>query len=144
MGEAKQLQFDTGVITYNINGKVELSFNPADVSFIERLYGVVEELDRKQEKYKKTVEEAKDTKEVFEISRKIDGEMREALDGVFNQPVCGALFDGMSIYAVSTETGLPVWVNFILAILDESDASMTGAEGRARDRLKKYTSKYHR
>jgi len=136
MGEAKQLQFDTGVITYNINGKVELSFNPADVSFIERLYGVVEELDRKQEKYKKTVEEAKDTKEVFEISRKIDGEMREALGG--------ALFDGMSIYAVSTETGLPVWVNFILAILDESDASMTGAEGRARDRLKKYTSKYHR
>lgn len=144
MEEAKALQFDTGLVTYNVNGKTELTFNPADVAFIDRLYSIVEQLDAKQSGYKEEIEAVKETKEVFEVSRKIDREMREIIDSAFNIPVCDAIFDGMSVYAIATNTGLPVWMNFILAIFDESDAAMHSAEKRGRDRLAKYTSKYHR
>ena len=33
----KELNFDTGLVTYDLNGKVEVTFNPSDSNFVERL-----------------------------------------------------------------------------------------------------------
>lgn len=34
----KELNFESGLVTYSLNGKCEVSFNPTDSNFIERLY----------------------------------------------------------------------------------------------------------
>ena len=48
----KELNFDSGLTTYSLNGKCEVSFNPTDSNFVEKLYSAFEELDKKQEGYK--------------------------------------------------------------------------------------------
>ena len=45
----KELNFDSGLVTYSLNGKCEVSFNPTDSNFVERLYSAFEDLDKKQE-----------------------------------------------------------------------------------------------
>ena len=47
----KELSFDSGLVTYSLNGKCEVSFNPTDSNFVEKLYSAFEELDKKQEGY---------------------------------------------------------------------------------------------
>ena len=44
----KELNFDTGLVTYDLNGKAEVTFNPSDSNFVERLYSAFEDLDKKQ------------------------------------------------------------------------------------------------
>ena len=57
----KELSFDSGLVTYSLNGKCEVSFNPTDSNFVEKLYSAFEELDKKQEGYKAQIEKIADT-----------------------------------------------------------------------------------
>ena len=139
MDEKKELRFDTGVVTYQINGGFELTFNPTDIVFIERLYDTFYALDEKQEAYKAEVEAAQ-KREVFEIARRRDTEMREMLDGVLGEGASTQLFGGMNVYALAD--GLPVWANLLLTILDETDSVMNSEKARGDSRLRKYTEKY--
>ena len=56
----RELSFDSGLVTYTVNGKCRVSFNPTDSNFAYRLYSAFEELHEKQESYKKRLEEIKD------------------------------------------------------------------------------------
>ncbi len=136
------LNFDTGIKTFSVNGKVEVSFNPTDAFFVERLYSTFEELDRKQDSYKAEVSREGDKRKIFEIARRMDGEMREMIDGIFQQPVCEEIFGGMNVYALSE--GLPVWCNFLLAIMDETDTTFAREQKATNPRIQKYTAKYHK
>lgn len=51
----KELNFDSGLVAYSLNGKCEVSFNPTDSNFVERLYSAFEDLDKKQESYKENI-----------------------------------------------------------------------------------------
>lgn len=135
----KALQIDTGLVTYDLNGKVELTFNPTDVAFVERLFNTFDTLDKKQDEYKAEVEKA-DRREIFGIMRKRDAEMRELIDGAFETPVCDALFGDMSVYAIAN--GLPVWANLLLAVMDEVDATYTAEQTKTHARVRKYSEKY--
>lgn len=140
----KELNFDSGIVTYQINGKFELSVNPSDVFFVEKLYEAFELLDKKQGEYQKAVEAVKENKGLFDVAHKIDHEMRDIINQAFGQDVCAPLFDEVSVYAISANTGMPVWMNLMFAVLDEIDGIVNGAQKKASERLKKYTSKYHR
>ena len=65
----KELNFDSGLVTYSLNGKCEVSFNPTDSNFVERLYSAFEELDKKQESFKAQMEGMTDNKAVFDFAR---------------------------------------------------------------------------
>ena len=65
----KELSFDSGLTTYSLNGKCEVSFNPTDSNFVERLYSAFEDLDKKQESYKAQIEKMTDKREIFEFAR---------------------------------------------------------------------------
>ena len=65
----KELNFDSGLVTYSLNGKWEVSFNPTDSNFVERLYSAFEDLDKKQESYKAQIEKMVDKKEIFEFAK---------------------------------------------------------------------------
>ena len=136
----KEIQIETGVVEYNLNGKVTVQFNPTDSGFIERLYTAFEELDEKQEGYKDKVEKVTDKKELFSIARERDAEMRNIIDSVFDVPVSEKLFGGMNVYALSG--GLPVWCNLMLAIMDEIDDKVDKEQKLAKPRVDKYTAKY--
>ena len=139
--ENKALQFDTGLVTYDLNGACQVSFNPTDSAFVERLFTTFDELDKKQEAYKAEVERAQ-KREIFDIARKRDAEMREMIDNALGFPVCERVFGTMNVYALAN--GLPVWANLLLAIMDEIDTSFAREQKLTDGRIRKYSAKYHK
>ena len=135
-----EIRFDIGVVRYNINGAVEVNFNPTDLEFAKRLFATFDALDEKQQEFEQFRGETADAKALFEFDRKLDGEMREILDGLFDVPVCEALFGNMSCYAFAN--GLPVWCNLVLAVMDEMKVSYAAEQKKTNPRLQKYLDKY--
>lgn len=141
----KELVFDTGLVEFNVNGVCTISFNPTDSGFVERLVGAFDVLEQKQSEYEKEARiaaEKENKKEIFEVARRRDTEMREIIDNVFERPVSADLFGHMNVYAMAS--GLPVWCNFMLAVVDEIDAAISNEQKATGERLKKYTEKYQR
>lgn len=135
-----ELQTSTGVVEYNLNGKVKVHFNPSDAAFVKKLMGVFETMEQKQKEAKQEINGANDPKRVFEIADAYDAEMRTMLDSIFDVPVCDALFGTMNVYALADD--LPVWMNLLLTILDVCAASYDGIDEKMEYRIKKYTAKY--
>lgn len=135
------LNFDTGIVTYSVNESCEVSFNPTDSAFVEKLFNAFDSLDKKQDAYKAEIEKIGDKREIFEIARKRDTEMREIIDEIFG-PVSSSLFGSMNVYAIAN--GLPVWCNFLLAVMDEVDTTFAREQKATNPRIAKYTSKYHK
>ena len=134
-----ELNFGDGLVTYTINGKCDVSFNPTDSNFVERLYLAFEELDKKQEGYKAQIEKMGDKKQIFAFARERDAEMRKIIDSVFDAPVADALFGGMNVYAMAE--GAPVWCNLMLAVMDEIDNTFSREQKFTNPRIKKYIDK---
>ena len=61
------LQFDTGLVTYKLNDVCEVQFNPTDNNFAERLFKSFDDLENRQEVWKKQVERMADKKEIFDF-----------------------------------------------------------------------------
>ena len=137
-----ELQFSTGLVSYSLNGRCEVAFNPTDSTFVEKLFDTFSVLDKKQEDYRKEIEKTSDRMEIFEIARARDAEMREMIDGVFGAPVCQTLFGGMNVYALAD--GLPVWANLLLAVMDEIDTGFAREQKLTNPRIAKYTAKYQK
>ena len=137
-----ELQFSTGLVSYSLNGRCEVAFNPTDSTFVEKLFDTFSVLDKKQEDYREEIEKTSDRMEIFEIARARDAEMREMIDGVFGTPVCQALFGGMNVYALAD--GLPVWANLLLAVMDEIDTGFAREQKLTNPRIAKYTAKYQK
>jgi len=138
----KVLQFDTGLVTYHLNEQCDVVFNPTDSVFVEKLYAAFNDLDRKQEAYQEQVSRMTDRAKIFDLMRERDKEMRELIDGVFDAPVCAMLFGGMNVYAMAS--GLPVWANLMLAIMDEVDTAFAREQKATNPRVQKYMAKYHK
>ena len=134
------IKIATGVEKININDKVTIEFNPTDSEVVEKIYSTFEELDKKQDAYKAEVERCADKKEIFEIARRRDQEMREMLDGLFGKPICAPLFGTMNVYAMAD--GLPVWCNLMLAIVDQIDTTFSRQQKLTNPRIKKYSERW--
>lgn len=137
-----ELRFETGLQTYSINGKAEVSFNATDSDFVERLYQVFERLDKKQSEYETQAQKLADKVKVFDFMRERDKEMRDDIDNLFGSPVCEAVFGRMNVFALAS--GLPVWCNLLLSIMDEIDTSFSREQKATNPRLKKYLAKYNK
>lgn len=135
----KTISFETGLVTYNLNDKIEVSFNPTDTVFVEGLFNAFDELDKKQDAYKAEIEKA-EKREIFDIAKKRDAEMRELIDKTLGAPVCDALFGEMNVYALAN--GLPIWANLLLAIIDEVDVTFAKEQKLTDGRIKKYSQRY--
>lgn len=138
----KELNFDSGVVSYSLNGKCEVSFNPADRVFAERFYNAVDEMGKLQDEYAKKAEARQGPEGAFDLARERDVEMSKVLDGLFNAPVCEAVFGSMSLCAFAN--GFPVWLNLMLSILDEIEANIGDIQKQADPRIAKYKAKYQK
>lgn len=135
------ISFGKGDVSYTINGgEATVVFNPTDLSFIERIFSTFDALDGKQEYYNAEIEKAKDNAAVFKIAREMDANMRAIIDAAFESDVCAQVFGKTSVYALAD--GLPLWVNFMLAVIDETDSAFVREKKATNPRIQKYTKKY--
>lgn len=129
------LNFQTSRKTYTVNGKNEISFDPADINFVHRLFDLMEELEKQQG------EGPKETDNVFEEFARRDKEMRAKIDAVFDEPVCDLVFGATNVF--SPAGGLPVCMNFLLAVIDEVDVA-SEAETETSEKVEAYIHKYEK
>lgn len=137
-----ELRIETGVVEFDLNGVCKIAFNPTDSAIVEKIFNTFDELERKQEAYKAEVERCANGKEIFEIARHRDAEMREKIDQLFDQPVCEALFGRMNVYALAD--GLPVWANLLLAVIDQIDTTFAREQKATNPRIAKYTQRWRK
>lgn len=137
----KTLNFDTGIVTYSLNDKCEISINPTDSKLVSRLISLVDRLGLKREEYAAEMEKA-NTADVFDISCRFDAEMRADIDAALGAEVCDAVFGNMSVLALAD--GLPVFCNLIFAVLDEVDAGWARESAKTSARMEKYIAKYRK
>lgn len=132
-----ELNFQTIRKTYMVNGGAEISFDPADISFAHRMYGLLDKLKEAWEK------PAPESLNVFTASALRDKQMREEIDKVFGSAVCDKIFGDTNIF--SPAGGMPVCLNFIMAVIDEIEAASqqeTKPSAQTEAYLRKYETKY--
>lgn len=137
-----ELNFDTGLITYTVNNQCEVSFNPADVSFVKRLFATFDNLSKKQENIESANSKEISGSELFDIVDQQEKKMREDIDNIFQTPVCDKIFNNISVYALAN--GLPLWCNFLMAVIDKVDAALEEEQKLASPRVAKYMAKYEK
>ena len=137
----KNLKINGGVQEYRLNNKCTVCFNPSDPAFADKLYTAFDALKQKQDARETNVEKMS-AREMFDWLHELDAEMRETIDGVFGQPVCNELFGNVSMYAIAD--GAPLWMNLMVAIMDEMDEGIKREKAFHSEKLAKYTSKYKR
>lgn len=132
---AKALNFETGVVDYEVNGGSHIRFNPSDIAFAERFYNAFKQLDAKQDGFQAELDailDNEDKEEFFEFAHKRDAEMRGIVDGVFGDGTADAVFPSMNCYAIAD--GMPLWINFFFAVAEEirdaSDAQLKASDPR--------------
>lgn len=141
-----ELNFDDGLVVFSINGgKATVTINPTDADFFGKIYEAFNDLAKKQDKFEEE-RSSIERKEVFEFTRNVSNGMRETLDRLFapvcdSESFCAAIFGDMNLYALAG--GLPVWCNFMLAMMDKADDSIAMQRKLSEPAIKKYTSKYH-
>ena len=138
----RELKFSDGLEEYSLNGRVTVRFNPTDAAFLEKLTALFSALDALQEEVSSLQASLPedDDSAVLALARDLDGRMRTLLDGFFGEPVCGALFGSMNLFA--SAGGLPVWANLLLALSEEVEGAMQGELTAREKRIAKYTAKY--
>lgn len=143
---AETILINSGVVQKHLettDGKsCDIVFNPTDSFFIEKLFAAFETLDKKQEEYAAKIKEKKNNREVFDIARKMDEEVRDIIREVFDFDVCAALFSTRNVYAMGD--GFPIWANLLLGIMDEVDTAFAREQKATNPRVARYTKKYHK
>lgn len=138
-----ELNFANGVQSYTVNGvKDALRLNPADAEMLRKVYLALKELEGKQKERAKAGAGSEDIEAVLDRLHALDQEMRCVLDGLFGDGLCEKIFGEMSLYA--SADGLPVWENFILAVIDLFDDSVKREAALSDKRIQKHVQKYHR
>ena len=129
------INFETGVKSYTVNGVDNaIRFNPADGGFLKRLLGTFERMTELQKNV------SPDDGDSLESLEKFDADARAEIDALFGADTCGRIFGDVSLCSVAE--GLPVWMNFLLAVMDECDEAISKAKASASPALQKYLKKY--
>lgn len=136
----KELNFETGLAEMAVNGGRVIRFNPADIGFLDTLYGLLGKIESIEMETKKKQGQTDDLAKLFDRSRASDKRMRDAVDSVFGEGFCADVFPGIRLTALAG--GLTVLENFVFAIMDEMDDSIRDNMAKREGRIAKYTAKY--
>lgn len=134
--------FETGLKTFDINGDSErtISFPPSDAKFVRRVYEGLGKLEECQKRHRAGVEAITEPSEILDAVDAADGEIREIIDGVFESPVCDAVFGNLNTCGVAA--GMPLWAGFMVALASECDDYLSAQEKAKNPKLDKLLAKY--
>lgn len=116
-----------------------VDFNASDQGFAEELYELASKLEKIHKSKAEEREQVEDGAARFDISRAEDKEMREAVDSLFGEGFSKDVFR-TRLFALAD--GLTVVENFLFALLDKMDDTITANMAKRDARIKKYTDKY--
>lgn len=137
------LAFASGNETYQVNDAVSITFNPASGQFAEAFLAKMDEFTKLTEKAEEETKRLSGDKQaVFEIGRELDHKIAEGIDQLFGAGVSAALFPWGP--ATAWAEGLPVWVNFCMAILEEMERATESQKQQTDPRIAKYVERYKR
>lgn len=131
---AKLIEFEKGLVEYDIGGALTVRFNPTDEGFIAKIEDTFASLDGLQERL------AEDGS--FSQFGELDAQMRAKVDGLLGDGAADALFEGMNCFAIAD--GLPVWLNLMLALMDEVSDACEREFGRTDARFGEHKAKYQK
>ncbi len=135
------LNFSTGIKTFDVNdGAAQISYNPTDVNFVSRLFDLFVACSERYEADKD--KKFENSAAFFEYAKQRDAEVHEGIDDLFGKDSAAAVFQGVSSYAMAD--GLPLWTNFLLAVIDTVPEEMSRQIKASKPRVEKYLKKYHR
>lgn len=138
----KALSFDTGKTSYQVNGGIVISFDTGSRKFIQNF---LETMDRIEQKYaqneKKRESVQNDGKALFALLDETEQVVRAETDRLFGEGASEGIWPEDPLALCS---GLPAWLNFYLAVLDELDASIVEQQKTGSDRMDKYMAKYQK
>lgn len=142
MGE--QIKIDSGMKTYdlvNLDGKLlgQLTFNPSDTNIVKRHREVMEQLDRLKEDFSRTARESTVSEDLAEIDRIVC----EKVDYLLNADVSKTLFSIMGPFS-PLASGQFFIENVMDAIGKVIQADNVGKAKKVRQKINKYTAKYHK
>ena len=135
-----EIVFETGVQEFKVNGGRNIRFNPVDSGFAETLYSLIAKVTDIDDERRKRTEKNQDYAKIFDYNRAADNRMREAVDSVFGENFCKDVFGDIRLTAIAD--GLSVVENFLLAVLDQMDESVTENLAKRDARIAKYTAKF--
>ena len=144
----KQLNFDTGFISYEVNGEdVGIRLNLTDTEFFRKLYYTFESLDKVCNDYQKRMVEIPDEEGAkrYEVLMDLDKEIENRIDTAFNSPgLSEKIFrvDGVHISPNAMAGGLPIWANFLLAVIDEYSDAVKAQANLTQPKINQYLKKY--
>lgn len=136
------LKLETGIETFDLNGKCEVSFNPSDMDFLNRVFQAFTELEKINTDTQAKISGVEGFEEIHALATEGDKAMRPIIDGVFGVPVCDAVFE--TNVTARTKDGIPIWAAFLMQIIDVCDANIDGMDARASKKVKAYTDKYRK
>jgi len=136
------LNFETGLKTFDINGDPErtISFAPSDAAFVRRVYKGLEQLEECQKKYQAKSAAITEPIEVLDAVDAADKDIRNIIDGIFENRVSETIFGKLSTIGVAN--GMPIWANFIVTLIDGCDIYLSAQETATNPKLKKLLAKY--
>ena len=140
--ERKELNLSPadGQVTYHVNGRADIAFNPTDAAFAQRVYDAFNKLADLYERRKGSVGGDKDVEAVFAQLSQLDAETRALIDEALGEGLCEKVFGDMNVVALAD--GLPVCLNLMLAVMDEIDESIARELELTNPRIAKYSAKY--
>lgn len=118
-----------------------VDFNPADQGFAEDLYCLVSKLSAIHEAKTREYEAEQNPAARFDINRAANAEMQEAVDAMFGEGFSRDVFK-TRLFALAD--GMTVVENFLFALLDKMDESITQNMAKRDDCIRKYTAKYNK
>ena len=133
----EKLNFDNGTRTFEVNGSTVITFNPSDIGFANEVFKLTEQFEAIRAENEKIAE----GDDVYEAVRRSDAEMRAAVDSVFGEGVSAGLFGKANVF--SPCDGLPMVLNFLLAVLDVIDENIDKAV-KPNPRINAYVEKYNK
>lgn len=133
-----QLNINTGVVGYTVNDSCEIFFNPANPEFA----GKVVKAFQKCTEISQTAKAGQDMQieELLTLSKSMDTAIRAEIDAAFGEPVCDKVFGHTN--ALSLAGGLPVWANFLMAVIDEIDRHIPEEQKKSSPAVQKYIKKH--
>lgn len=139
----RELNFNSGIESFSVNGvKNALRFNPTDIELLRKIYVSMKDLEAKQKERNSAQSDSDDIIDTLNKAKQLDTEMRGIIDGVFGDGLCNKIFGDVSLYA--SADGLPVWQNFILAVIDLFDEATKREAALSNEKIQKYVKKYHK
>ena len=135
------LNFSTGMKTFDVNdGAAQISYNPTDVNFASGLYDLFASCSERHEADKD--KKFENNTAFFEYAKQLDADVHKGIDALFGEGAAAAGVEGISSYAMAD--GLPLWTNFLLAVIDTVPEEMNKQVKTSKPRVEKYLKKYHR